>query len=168
MHKTAVIFDLDDTLVDTSELSHLRENRDWKECFKRIPETKMYDGLLEAITSLENLGIPIGIVTSSVSRYAKKVLDYHGIPYDTLIAYHDCDSDKQKPNPDPVIKCLVDLDCSAEGSLGIGDSIKDAQAYKSAGIKAWGAGWSSSLYRDTEWDEIIDTLDPVVSFFQDK
>ena len=168
MPKTAVIFDLDDTLVDTSELSHLRENRDWKECFKRIPETKMYDGLLEAITSLKNLEIPIGIVTSSISDYANEVLDYHDIPHDTLIAYHDCPPHLQKPNPAPVIKCLGDLDCSAEGSLGIGDLIKDAQAYKSAGIKAWGAGWSRGLCRDTEWDEIIDTLDPVVSFFQDK
>ena len=168
MHKTAVIFDLDDTLVDTSELSHLRENRDWEECYKRIPETKMYDGLLEAITSLENLGIPIGIVTSSPSKYAKKVLSQHDIPHDKLIAWQNCHRLKQKPNPDPVIKCLGKLGCSAEGSLGIGDSAKDAQAYKSAGIKAWGAGWSRSLCRDTEWDEIIDTLDPVVSFFQDK
>ena len=168
MPKTAVIFDLDDTLVDTSELFHLRVKKMWRLCYKRIPETKMYDGLLEAITSLKNLGIPIGIVTSSPSNYAKKVLSQHDIHYDKLIAWHDCPSHLQKPNPAPVIKCLEYLDCSAEGSLGIGDSIKDAQAYKSAGIKAWGAGWSRSLYRDTEWDEIIDTLDPVVSFFQDK
>ena len=46
------------------------------------------------------------------------------------------DCRKQKPAPDPVIRCLDTLNCSAEDSLGLGDADYDAAAYRAAGLLA--------------------------------
>lgn len=170
MTRPAVIFDLDDTLVDTSELLTLRKARRWSDCYRNLQKTHIYPGILEVISTLvdngiPNNGIPIGIVTTSISDYAERVLKHHGIPYDALVAYHDCRG-RQKPNPDPVLLCLNRLNCTPIGSLGIGDAANDAQAYVRAEITAWGAGWSSGLERNAEWDDIIETPMPIVSFFQ--
>lgn len=43
----SVIFDLDLTLVDTTNLESLRHNRNWQEAYRRISETVMYDGMTE-------------------------------------------------------------------------------------------------------------------------
>lgn len=164
MTAPAVIFDLDETLVDTSELFTLRKARRWNECYRNIPKTHIYPGVAEMVTTLVDKGIPIGIVTTSISNYAERVLNHHNIPYDALVAYHDCRG-KQKPDPYPVHLCLNRLNCSPTGSLGIGDAASDAQAYVGAEITAWGAGWSSSLERNAEWDDIIETPKPIISFF---
>jgi len=166
MPEPAVIFDLDDTLADTAELLSLRKAKKWKQCVGQLSRTHLYPGLIDAITKLRDSGIRVGIVTTSVSYYAETVLRHHNIPYDALVAYHDCPWNKQKPDPAPVNLCIEKLKCRTEGSLGIGDSAIDAQAYVGAGIAAWGAGWSSRFEREAEWAEIIETPEPIMSFFE--
>jgi phosphoglycolate phosphatase-like HAD superfamily hydrolase len=39
----AVIFDLDDTLVDTSMLASLRDERRWGECFARLGDAAAFE-----------------------------------------------------------------------------------------------------------------------------
>jgi len=161
----ALIFDLDDTLADTAELLALRKARKWPQCVGQLSKTRIYPGLIEVINTIRDSGIRVGIVTTSVSYYAESVLRHHGIPYDALVAYHDCPWNKQKPDPAPVNLCIAKLKCESEGSLGIGDSVIDAEAYVGAGIVAWGAGWSSRLQREALWAEIIGSPDPIISFF---
>ena len=165
MNGPAVLFDLDDTLVDTSELFALRKSRRWSECYRNLSKTSLYPGTMDAIALLREDDIPIGIVTTSISNYAEKVLKFHGIPYDALVAYHDCRG-RQKPNPAPVMLCLERLGCEAERSLGIGDAANDALAYARANVVAWGAGWSSKIEQDAEWDKIILTPKEILTYFK--
>jgi phosphoglycolate phosphatase-like HAD superfamily hydrolase len=101
-----------------------------------------------------------------VSFYAEKLLAHHDIPYDCLIAYHDCSP--RKPHPDPVLLCLKRLSAMADGSVGIGDSSHDADAYNAAGLTAWGAGWSAALDRDARWSHIAERPVEVMAFFQQR
>ena len=165
MSAVAVVFDLDDTLVDTSELLGLRETKKWKECVRQLSKSQIFPGILDTINALRERGIFIGIVTTSVSYYAENILRYHSIPYDTLVAYHDCPKHKQKPDPAPINLCLDRLDSTPDGAFGIGDSASDSQAYRNSGIPAWGAGWSSRLVKDASWDQIIETPELIVPFF---
>jgi HAD superfamily hydrolase (TIGR01549 family) len=163
MSRPGLIIDLDDTIADTSALSTLRQNRRWKECVGRMSDTISFRGVKQAIDAIRESGIPVGIVTASVSFYAEKVLRHHLIEYDRLIAYHDCAP--RKPHPAPIIKCLELMGCSTVGSLGVGDSSADAEAYKAAGITSFGAGWSSFLVQDAPWDRIAREPAELLQFF---
>lgn len=148
-----VIIDLDDTIVDSSTLYELRQNKMWEECVELVHEISCYPGLQETLSRLSRQGIKIGIVTSSFSNYAEKVLRYHHLPYDCLIAYHD--ARPHKPHPAPVHACLAKLKSPPDASLGVGDSPDDCDAYRAAGLVSLGAGWSTKLIRDAPWDSVL-------------
>ena len=59
----SVIFDLDLTLVDTTNLESLRHNRNWQEAYRRISETVMYDGMTEVLEVIRKHHIPCAIVS---------------------------------------------------------------------------------------------------------
>lgn len=150
----ALIVDLDDTAVDTSALRPLRERRDWKACARNLDQSVPFDGMKKVTAQLRNDGIKIGYVTTSVSFYAEKVLQHHSLPYDCLIAWHDCSP--RKPHPASILLCLTRLGCDPSEAIGVGDSAIDAEAYNAAGIKSVGAGWSPVLDRKADWREIVE------------
>lgn len=152
MRSAAVLFDLDGTLVDTTEIEHLRSRRRWKECVNSLSMTECFPGVHGALRQLRQEKIKIGIVTTSVSFYAKAVCKYHDIYCDTLVCYHDA---KPKPAPDPFLLAVMRLGVDKDSSLGVGDAISDAIALREAGIKSAGAGWSPSLFRDVQWSIIL-------------
>lgn len=162
LDRKALVIDLDDTLVNTACLSQLRNQPkpDWKGCVAQFSSTTIYDEIAETIASLKEKSIAVGVVTSSVSYYAGKLLEYHGIQYDRLVAYHDCNP--RKPHPAPVLLCLHQLGVKPKNAIGVGDAAIDAQAYSAAGITAIGAGWSSALDRQARWDRIISTPAQIV------
>jgi HAD superfamily hydrolase (TIGR01549 family) len=147
-----VVFDLDDTLVDTRPLRHLREARKWRDAIQQAKSTTVFPGIPVLLEGLRSSGVRIAIVTTSVSAYAHAILRNHSITYDQLIAYHDA---PPKPSAEGVIKILKTLGIPAEESVGIGDNISDLRAYRSAGIYAIGAGWSPVL-AIADWDVVID------------
>lgn len=145
-----VIFDLDDTLVDTSILRPLRDRRQWPQALAGVSGTRIFAGIDAMLSSLTSRGIRVGIVTTSPGRYAKRVLEHHDIPYTTLVAYHDCP--KPKPAPDPCLLALQRLGVRPEKAIGVGDARKDAASYRAAGIRAFAAGWSPATVFDAPWD----------------
>ncbi|WP_417733498.1 HAD family hydrolase [Roseovarius sp.] len=153
MAVSAIILDLDDTLVDTSMLAGLRRQRRWRDVFRRINETVAYEGIVDLVNAARKNGLAVGVVTRSVSNYANAVLDNHGISYDALVAYHDCRN--QKPSPDPVNLCLKKLGLGPDAALGLGDSEDDCLAYLAAEIPALGAGWSNELAGSAPWTRIV-------------
>lgn len=147
-----IVFDLDDTLVDTGEIRTLRGARRWKECVKSLSKTRIFDGISELFCQAKQRDLKIAIVTTSVSYYALAVTQFHKIRYDLLIAYHDA---PPKPRPDGINLVLSSLRIKPAEALGIGDADTDATAYKAAGVTSIGAGWSPLLSRTSPWDRII-------------
>ncbi|WP_438026356.1 HAD family hydrolase [Sorangium sp. So ce233] len=145
----AVIFDLDDTLVDTATIRHHREARRWPQALAGVSATRIYDGIAHALAGLAERGVRVAIVTTSPGHYARRVLEHHGIGYAALIAYHDA---KPKPAPDPCRLALERLGVLAENAIGVGDAYKDAASYRAAGIRAYAAGWSAATVYDAPWD----------------
>lgn len=150
----ALVIDLDDTAVDTSALRPQRERRDWKACARNLHQTIAFDGIASVLAQLRADGIKIGFVTTSVSFYAEKILQHHGLPYDCLIAWHDCSP--RKPHPASILLCLSRLGCDPSEAIGIGDSAIDADAYNAAGVRSLGAGWSPALDRTAAWVGVIE------------
>lgn len=163
MSLSCLIIDLDDTLADTSRLASYRDSRRWRDCASNLHLTGQFVGAAEALCELATSGVKIGIVTASPSNYANTVLKYHNIKYDVLIAYHDCSP--RKPHPAPILMCIDRLGGSVEGSVGVGDAAKDAEAYSRAGIPAFGAGWSPHLDNDAKWTKILSTPADMIKLF---
>ncbi len=137
--KSVVIWDLDDTLVDTSALRELRAKREWREAVRRRSETCLFDGVAALLRTLQKNEIRTAVVTTSVSYYAEAILEHHKITYDALVAYHDA---PRKPSPEPVLLALKKLGAEPKHAAGIGESDSDRVAYRAAGTYSIGASWS--------------------------
>lgn len=160
----ALLADLDGTLVDSWALRDAREARRWKECVTRCGETRLYDDVAAALASLRDRGVRTAVVTSSVSYYASKLLQWHKIPFDTLVAYHD--TKLHKPGPQPFLEAIRRLGVSAAECVGVGDSREDLVALRAAGVFAVGAAWCERLADSDEWDARVTSPLDLLRYFE--
>ena len=134
-----VLFDLDNTLVDSLHLKSLRDQRRWSEVYARLHTVKLFDGVEKLWTQLKAQNIFLGIVTHSPRPYATRVLNHVGLSPDALIAYHDLNG-KRKPSPFGYQRCCDGR--PAESGIAIGDERPDLLAADAFGCPGVFAGWS--------------------------
>ena len=133
------------TLVDTSSLLSLRKKRLWKQVYDKIPTTAVYEGIVELIQSLKDI-YSLGIVTSSPSTYARKIINFHELNIPLLIAYHD--TSLHKPNPEPIIQGCIQLELPPAKVISIGDDFKDIEASNRAGCTSIFTSWGNTSDTD--------------------
>ncbi|MGX1902604.1 HAD-IA family hydrolase [Thermolongibacillus altinsuensis] len=130
MYYEALMFDLDQTLVDTSRIEKWRKQKQWEECFRHFHLTKLYPHVQAFLKSVPEK--KIAIVTNSPFDYAKQLLQYHQIKYDKLIAYQK--NGRNKPYPDQLLCCADKLRLNPDKCIYIGDEPSDIAAAKAAGF----------------------------------
>lgn len=158
-----VIFDLDETLINSSSLKLYRDKRDWRSCYDNVGNCTVYDYLEDFLDLLYNNSIPVGIVTNSPRKYAETLLKAHNIKYDILIAYHDCEP--RKPHPAPMLKCAELLEISPEQIISIGDDPKDIHAANKAGMTSVAVTWGISQHSNflsANPDYIVDSASELI------
>lgn len=140
----AIIFDLDNTLLQTDHLESYREQELAIKDTSLIKEEHIiiHPSLL---TQLQQIDIKVGIVTRSPRKYAESLLSAYGYPYDCLVAAKD--TLRSKPAPDPLLKCAIKLKVKPEYIVNIGDQKTDLQAGNKAGMM--------SLHIDTVLDDNV-------------
>ncbi|NKL24238.1 HAD hydrolase-like protein [Rhizobium leguminosarum] len=99
-----VIFDFDQTLVDTSSVEHLRAARNWKAVMAQASKLPVYDGINELIQELHNAGQTIAIVTKSPDMVPKAFIKAHGWPIDIVVGYHHVKN--RKPHPEGLLLAM--------------------------------------------------------------
>ena len=129
-----IIFDFDDTLVDTSVTQPLREQsqKQWDEIYALIPQCRLYDGISELMGFLKDNNIKTGVATFAQRELADRTLKHFKIDVDTIVGYERFL--KKKPHPASVLKVLKKLKVEATETIGIGDKSTDIQTYKSANL----------------------------------
>lgn len=135
-----IIFDLDQTLIDSSRAELLRKKRLWDKVYECIPEFKVYDGIYDVFELIENNNISVAIVTSSPKSYCNKVITEHNFPVKKVIAYHD--TTRKKPDPDPILKAVEMLD--GKKHLSFGDKAADIIASNGANVISVACEWGSN------------------------
>ena len=121
--------------------------------------TNCYDGIVEAVASLDAAGCRMGIVTSKVGFMAQRALDHTGLAKYMRCLIASDSTTRHKPEPDPVLLALEQLNASAETAMFVGDSPYDMQAGCAAGVRAVGVSWgafSVEALRDAGAAVIID------------
>lgn len=136
-----IIFDLDQTLIDSLSIKQLRDNRQWKLVYTKIPQLYPYKGINELLKKLKNK-VPLGIVTSSPKSYCQKILDHNKWNFDTIVCYHD--TINHKPHPEPILTAINNIGGKKENVISIGDEAKDIIASKRAGVISIAALWGTA------------------------
>lgn len=135
-----IIFDLDQTLVDTSPVQHLREAGNWKAVMAKAPSLSIYDGIQDLLEELHEKGQRIAILTKSPDMVAKKFVSLHKWPIDIVIGYHQVKG-RVKPLPDGLLLIMKEAGALAKNTFHIGDHPNDTAASRAAGVVAIGAAW---------------------------
>jgi phosphoserine phosphatase len=82
-----LIFDLDQTLIDSQSIEHLRRLRQWAIVYQKIPTIFAYEGIDRVLSIAKEKNIKISIVSSSPSSYVQKVVRNLGWSFDAMICY---------------------------------------------------------------------------------
>jgi HAD superfamily hydrolase (TIGR01662 family) len=148
-----IIFDLDQTLVDTRPVEQFRDERNWNKAIRNLPRTSVYPGIPEIIGKLISIDVKCGIVTSSPRKYAESVVSHHDLRIPVLVAYQD--THKHKPHPQPIIRAMELLDIDPQDVIAVGDNESDVLAANAAGVRAVLSGWSSAPELAPMYSQII-------------
>ena len=134
-----VIFDLDNTLVDSLHLKSLRDARRWAEVYRAVPEVRAFAGIRDAWRALRQRGVYLAVVTHSPRPYASRVLEYVGLVPDTLVAYHDL---RGRRKPSPYGYQLSVTGHAPQCGIAVGDEVSDLRAADAFGCRGVFAGWA--------------------------
>lgn len=107
-----------------------------KPFMKNVP---IFEGIIEVIMALPKAGI----VTSKTAEEMNHSFYLINIDHHFHSVVCASDTEKRKPNPDPLELALKLLGCKADEAIYIGDSIYDMQCANAAGVDfglaLWGA-----------------------------
>jgi len=134
-----IIFDFDQTLVDTSPVEALRAARRWRDVMARAPDLKVYDGIGELLDVLRTRGQTLAIVTKSPDMVPKAFIRQHKWPIDIIVGYHHVK--KRKPDPEGLLLAMSQAGADPGSTFHVGDQPEDTEASRAAGMMALGAAW---------------------------
>lgn len=103
---------------------------------------KEFDGVHETISILKEKGFKLGIVTTKRLDVVKKGLELTKLDsfFDVIVALDHVT--KAKPDPEPIMKALEQLDSTPDRAIMVGDNFHDILGGKNAGTKTAGVAWA--------------------------
>lgn len=137
-----IIFDLDQTIIDSSIAYSYRKNRMWNDVYKLIPNFKLYEGFNDVFSVINEKNIKVCIVTNSPGVYAKKVVNYFNIPSVAIVDYFS--TSIKKPYPEPMLKALQLLELDNKEVISLGDNQIDILSSNRAKIKSIACTWGNN------------------------
>ena len=105
----------------------------------------VYPGMDDLVKKLKALGYMNAIVTSRIRQTTMYTLNLFEITkyFDEVVTCDD--TEKHKPNPEPVLCALERLGISPDEAIMIGDSKYDIRCAHAAGVKAVLVEWSEAI-----------------------
>lgn len=117
-------------------------------------EVTVFEKLEEVIQQLAAKPLLLGIVTSKTAQEVTDEFDPFGLSHYFKHIVSASDTEKHKPHPEPLLKCLDELQVAPEDAIYIGDSKYDLQCAKQAGAKfalaLWGAK-STNVFEEADY-----------------
>ena len=128
---------------------------------------RAFDGIGEVIDRAKAAGYRIGVVTGKSRQTALFSLEAFGLLDDVAVVYGGDDVEKQKPDPEAVVKILHDLGHkSGDPGFFVGDSAADVVAGRAAGLQTIGVTWGSPDHDElfaSDPDVVVNTIDELAT-----
>lgn len=143
----SIVFDLDQTLLDSSALAYLRDNRDWGALGRRLGEVVPFAPEAGSVapesvpTALYDAGVPVGVLTRSPRWYAEQLIKRFGIRHTALIT--GSDGYLPKPEPAALIAIARLMGMQAREIVFVGDDAVDHEAASAVQAMAVGVNWAA-------------------------
>lgn len=134
-----IIFDFDQTLVDTQPVEVLRAARNWKAVMARAADLDVYGGINDLLNELHARDQVLAIVTKSPDMVPRAFVRQHRWPIDIVVGYHQVK--RRKPHPEGLLLAMDKAGATPESTFHIGDQPEDTEASRAANVVAIGSGW---------------------------
>jgi pyrophosphatase PpaX len=119
-------------------------------------ELACFDGVLEVLARLKSESRRLGIVSAKRRSTIKRVLLSAGMgEYFNAVVGSD-DTERHKPEPEPILKALELLEAVPSEAAYVGDSPFDVVAARAAGVYAVAVGWGG-IHRVEDADAFVET-----------
>jgi len=112
------------------------------------PGAQPYDGISELLHTARERGLKQGIVSSKRQKQYGIDMGRHGFDQlmDAAVLFED--TEKHKPDPQPLLECLRRLGVAGAQALYVGDARSDMTAARAAGMDFAYASWGSFFPMD--------------------
>jgi pyrophosphatase PpaX len=129
-----------------------------------------YEGVYETIRALHEEGYKLGIVTTKKRDVVFKGLRLSKLDefFEVIVALDDVE--REKPDPEPVLKALQKLESAPSEAIMVGDNYHDILAGKNAGTLTAGVAWSvkgREYLEGFEPDYMLDHMGDLLSILGD-
>lgn len=96
-------------------------------------ETRLFEGIEQLITELEEHGLPWGIVTNKPSWLTDPLMDELDLTHraSTIVSGDTCE--KPKPHPTPILHACEEMQVQPSACVYVGDAERDILAGRAAG-----------------------------------
>jgi HAD superfamily hydrolase (TIGR01549 family) len=142
----AVIFDLDDTLLDSSSLRGARDRQEWRAVLSALDSVEPFEIAEEEVevtmlpAEVRSRGMAVGLLTHSPENYAEALLKRHAIKVEAMVT--GSDRFPNKPDPGGLLAVASGLGVEPGGCAYVGDAVGDFGAAAAAGMVSIGVSWS--------------------------
>jgi pyrophosphatase PpaX len=105
----------------------------------------VFPGVENMLQTLKNEGYVLGLVTSRLARTTRQGMDKYDLYryFDALVTADD--TEKSKPDPEPVLLSLRMLNKTPEQAVMVGDTLHDIRCARNAGVLAALVSWSLAV-----------------------
>ncbi|MGN7998564.1 HAD-IA family hydrolase [Sphingomonas sp. 22176] len=105
-----------------------------------IEDEPLYDGILEAIETLDANGWLLGVATGKSDRGLIRVLEAHGLRQ-RFVTLQTADRHPSKPHPSMIETAMAEAGAAPETTVMIGDTSFDMAMAVAAGAHPLGVAW---------------------------
>ncbi len=130
--------------------------------------TVPYPGILEVLTTVQERGYRLAIVSNKAQRYLDALVARHFPMIHFDCVYGESSTHKTKPDPQGILVALNAMKVKAEDTFMVGDSVVDVETAQVCGLKclpvAWGFQAASLLAEKAMMEVVKKPLDLLQSF----
>jgi pyrophosphatase PpaX len=119
-------------------------------------ELACFPGMVDVLAQLTREGRRLGVVSAKQGRTVRQAFESAGIGTFFDVVVGSDDTDRHKPDPEPVLKALELLEAHPGEAAYVGDSPFDVAAARAAGVFSVAVGWGG-IHRVENADAFVET-----------
>ncbi|WP_417775583.1 N-acetylmuramic acid 6-phosphate phosphatase MupP [Stutzerimonas xanthomarina] len=98
-------------------------------------ESRLYDGMAELLSEIEQADLIWGVVTNKPVRFAEPIMQQLGLAARSAVLVCPDHVSKSKPDPEPMLLACSQLDLAPSTVLFVGDDLRDIESGRAAGSR---------------------------------